>query len=221
MARKTKKTKAATPPPAPAKSAREIEAEQLAAKRHQQWAARHPRKAAEEQRLRDRVDHARADYSHKANGTTATHAHAAEMRQGALARLYMSGAIDGEQLLAGSMIALAHERLVAGVCIKTASLETRIDKSNHGGAFWESLGAVRLEAAYSAWRAELGPHAVVTLAVVVDDLGITLAARRTRMHVRKAHRLLVLALDLWQAHFFDACRDIDPATLAAAHAAIL
>jgi hypothetical protein len=86
---------------------------------------------------------------------------------GRAGRLYQSGAIDAEQLAAAVEIALVHERIGADVAVKTASLETRVDVTRIGdGGFYERLGQVRREMAYTRWRSQL-PHP----APVLDMIG--------------------------------------------------
>lgn len=145
----------------------------------------------------------------------------ATRREGSLARLYRSGDITADQLAAAEMIAAAHRIVVGDVAVAIASIEARVDRSPRGsGCFYEALGAVRVEVAYTRWRAAL-PAAAVVLDMVVGGIGFTVAARRHKMADRRAKRLLVEALDLWPHFHADARRDVDPATLAAAHAGIL
>lgn len=160
-------------------------------------------------------------FGHKRNGTVQTLAQANRKRQGSLARLFESGAIDREQLQAGVDIASAAERIMSDVTVRTASLETRVDLSAHDGVFWESLGAVRREAAYSSWRSAIAPHAPLVLAIVVEDVGIAAAAARHRMGTKRARAVLIQSLDRWLSHFAEARRQIDPATLIAIHSSIL
>nr|MDP8995297.1 hypothetical protein [Pseudomonadota bacterium] len=107
----------------------------------------------------------------------------------------------------------------ADVAVRTASLETRIDCSRAGEAFYRHLGQVWREAAYGRWRAALARPAPV-LAMIVGEGGaplpFTVAARRWRMSNRTAKRLLIEALDLWPRIFHEVRREIDPATVAAA-----
>jgi hypothetical protein len=189
--------------------------------RHQAWAKRHPRLAREERDLRKSNRQARDSYGHKVNGTPETHAKAATMRQGALARLFTVGDIDADQLAAAVSIAVVHARITAPVTIGTVSYETRVDQSGAGdGMFFERLGAVRAEVTYSHWRQRIAEPAVV-LAMVVDDIGVTRAAAHFRMRNAKAKKLLISALDLWNAMNDQVRKDIDHASLAAAQAGIL
>jgi hypothetical protein len=185
------------------------------------WAARHPQLAADEKAIRKGRRAAIARWGHKANGTIETHDHASQVRQGALARLYQSGAIDAHQLAYGAQIAAIAERIAGDVMVRTASLETRVDSSRHHDAFFESLGAVWNEVAYSRWRAALGAGAACILDIIVRDVGIGAAARRHRTHARRVRAQLIAALDLWDKIHGEVRREIDPATVAAAHAGIL
>lgn len=189
--------------------------------RHQAWAKRHPRLAREERDLRKSNRQAREGYGHKVNGTPETHAKAATIRQGGLARLCTAGDIDADQLAAAVSIALVHARITADVTIGTVSYETRVDQSGAGsGMFFEKLGAVRAEVTYSLWRQRIAEPLVV-LAMIVDDIGVTRAAAQFRMRNARAKKLLIDALDLWNTMNDQVRREIDHASLAAAQAGIL
>lgn len=175
----------------------------------------------EQSDLRKGIRAARREFGHKQNGTVQTHAHAARVRQGAIARLFEAGAIDRDQLAASQEIAAIYRRIVGDVTIGCVSLEARVDCGRrHDAAFFESLGAVRREVAYSRWRARIDLPDLV-LAVVVEDIGISVAARRWGMRNARARRIVGDALDLWNTLVGEACRDIDEATLLAAQAGIL
>lgn len=186
----------------------------------ERYVDRHPEQAREEKGLRRAQAKLRADWSHKREGTPETHAHAARTTQGALARLYMGGAIDANQLAWSAEIARVHAQIVRDVVPATVSLETRVDQSRSGdGAFFEALGRVRAEIAYTAWRAAL-PKAGVVLAMITEDLPVSVAARRFGMRTARAKLLLILALDRWPEHKDDARRQVDAADLAAAQAGL-
>lgn len=139
----------------------------------------------------------RERWSHK-QGTPETHEHAAQAREGSLARLYRSGAIDIAQLAAAEAIAAVHARIAADVTVRTASLETRIDAGRRGaGAADETAAQIARERFYVRWRHSLAGNAALVLAMVVEDVGIARAAARHGMHVRKAKRILLAALDGW------------------------
>lgn len=155
----------------------------------------------------------RERWSHKA-GTPQTLEHASRKQQGALARLHLSGAIDADQLAAAAAIAMVAERIGCDVTCRTASLESRVDATRIGdGSFFEALGRVRLEVAYTRWRGQLGTGAAAVLDMIVGDIGLTIAAKRYRMHNRRARKLLIDALDLWPQAMANARRDVSQADL--------
>lgn len=163
----------------------------------------------------------RERWSHK-RGTPETHEHVARTREGSLARLYQTGAIDAEQLASAAQIAEVVERIGADVAVRTASLETRVDSCRHGdGGFHEQLGRVRREMAYTRWRARAPEPVAALLEMIAGDVGFTVVARVYRMHNRRAKKLLLDGLNLWPVILEGVCREVDPATLAAAHAGIL
>lgn len=188
---------------------------------HVKWTHRHPQLAREERSFRKERDEQLRKFSHKRNGTPETHHHASQVRQGAIARLYNSGRLAIEEVAWAQEIRTVAERIGADVAVSTASLETRVDTSRHGDAFWEALGAVRAEVAYSRWRAQLGGRAAIALDIIVEDAAVTEVARRYRVSARKAGAFLEEALGLWGRLIQQACKEIDAATLAAAQAGIL
>lgn len=132
-------------------------------------------------------------------GTPETKEHAARVagREGSLARLVRSGALDRHQLAAAEEISTAYDLITADVAVRTAKLE----RGTGGGpdaAAAVPLRRVILERAYTEWRANVAPHADMLLAVIVDDIGLTIAARRWRMSNRRARTVLTLALDRWR-----------------------
>lgn len=194
---------------------------------HRDWAALHPDRAVEERMLRQDRRQLLENFGHKVNGTPETHARASKVRQGALARLHRSGAISIEQLGAALEIKAAHDRVAMDVGVGTGWGMDRVDISaNPEGRFWEALGAVRSEIAYSKWRRALagvgkgrGPGPV--LAMVIEDCGVEGAARRFSMDRRTALAMLKAALNLWTKLRREACRQVDEATLAAAQAGLM
>lgn len=192
------------------------------------WARMHPEAASAERALRRSNARLAERWKHKNEGTPETHEHASRRNQGALVRLYKDGSIDAEQLAAAVEIATVAERIGGDVAVKTASLETRIDVTRCGdGGFFERLGQVRREVAYTRWRAEVPlrpgsgravPIAAILEMIVGEPVGFTVVARRYRMHNRRAKRLLLDALDLWPRILGGVCREIDEKELSAAHA---
>jgi hypothetical protein len=134
-------------------------------------------------------------------GTPETNEYAVAVasREGALARLVQTGALDAHQLAAAQDIATAYDVITAEVAVRTAKLE----RSTGGGpnaASAAPIGRVLLELGYTRWRADVAPHADMLLAIIVDDVPLTAAARRWRMSNRRARSILVLALDRWRRH---------------------
>lgn len=182
------------------------------------WARRHPEIAAAERSVRKANADLQQRWKHKNEGTPETHEQASRRHQGALARLYQNGTIDCEQLASAAEIAAVAERIGADVAVRTASLETRVDISRaYDGGFFERLGQVRREYAYTEWRHRL-PHPAAVLDMLVGEtIGFTVVATRYRMHNRRAKRLLIHALDLWPEMLWN-CRWIDEKVLERAHA---
>ncbi|MBB3691469.1 hypothetical protein [Sphingomonas sp. BK580] len=140
----------------------------------------------------------RERYGHR-QGTPETH-HFFELaaaQEGALARLHRTGAIDHHQLAAAERIVAAHEQISAEVAVRTAKWEQRGSGGGPNAASAERLGAVILEQRYTAWRAAVAPHTAMLLAVIVDRVPLTAAARRWRMSNRRARAVLVAGLDQW------------------------
>lgn len=184
-----------------------------------EWKVQRKRLLAEGATLEPGIEEAvqlRERWSHR-QGTPETLEHAHATRQGALARLHQSGAITADHLASAEKIGEAVAMLAAGIGMKTCSLEARVDVTRMGdGTFYEALGRVRLEVTYSRWRdrvAQLGPIGA-SLDMIVSDVGFTVAARRYRMHNRRAKKLLIDALDLWPATIVAVCSEIDAAELA-------
>jgi hypothetical protein len=203
------------------KKAREQRATELRHKINADYARRHPQRAREERQLRQAQAKLSPDWSHKREGTPETHARAARTVQGSLARLFVAGDVDQHDLGFAAEIARVHAQIVRDVVPATVSLETRVDKSGHGGGvFFEALGRVRAEIAYTAWRAAL-PKPGVVLAMIVDDIGVSVAARRFGMRNATAKRLLLQALACWPGAIAAARRSVDAADLAAAQAGLL
>jgi len=180
------------------------------------------RKAKRNAAVRAHAERLKADNRYTGReATPETLRDVATRTEGALARLYNSGAIDKDHLAAAEAIEMAHRRVVGEVSVAVASIEARVDRSPRGdGTFYEALGAVRSEVAYNRWRAALA-HPATVLDMIVGGIGFTVAAHRHGMAHRRAKRLLIEALNLWPRCQAEARREIDPATLAAAHAGIL
>lgn len=235
-ARKARALRAASVPPAPEPAPptgwdsspdparRKTRMERAAEERRQaarlDWCRRHPDRAAEERGFRkERID-ARRTFAGEHDGTVETRRHAARQRQGAISRLWESGSLDDDQMAAATAIARVHERVADDVRIRTGSPETRIDAGRRGdGHFYEALGAVHDEMAYSRWRWWIGPAAAaLVLDVVAADTGLAEAARRHAMGYRRARAVLIDALDRWDGYRTLARALVDQGDLDRAHA---
>lgn len=201
--------------------------------RRASWARMHPAAAAAERALRKERAQLLDDFRHKNQGTPETHAHATRRNEGALARLYRTGAIDIHQLEAADEIAAVAARIAAGVAVRTASFEGRVDRSGDG-TFYEALGQVRREVAYGRWRDRLSAlrragtaPAAAVLELIVGDarcdgpVAYTIVAAKYRMGARRAKALLIDALDLWILEVGHARQSIHKDDLARAHAELL
>lgn len=189
------------------------------------YRARHPERAAEERQLKQANRATLKRYKADWAGTPQTREKAARVQQGALARLFMAGHLTIDQLAAAEQIRSVAERIAGDVRIGTVSLETRVDGSRSPHApFFEKLGQVRAEVAYTRWRAQVALQrggAAPVLAMIVEDVSCTEAARRFRMRKETARARLSAALDLWGDAIGRACDEVDEASLLAAMAGLL
>ena len=185
---------------------------------HKNWCDRHPALAAEEREIRQQLREQDDRFGHKVNGTPETHAKASVVRQGAMARLYRTGAITIQQWGASMEIAAAYEKvtMAAGVGTTWSTME-RVDVSRSPQDL--NLGGVWNEIAYSRWRRGL-EHPGPVLAMIVEDRGLDAAARQYSMHKRRAKRLLIDALNAWARLHQDVRKTVDRASVAAAEAVL-
>lgn len=160
-------------------------------------------------------------WKHKNAGTVETHEAHRRRRPGAIARLHASGHLNDDELAWAQEIAAVAMQIMAGAMTRTCSMETRVDTSRHGDAFFEALGAVWNEMAYSRWRVQLGASAGLVLDIVVHDVGLARAAAGRGMHARRARKVLLDALHLWTRIHDAVRREVTPADLVAAHAGLL
>lgn len=145
-------------------------------------------------------------WSHKAYGTPETWERSLRTHDDALIQLHRNGTIDKDQLEWAAQIANVYRSLEADVAIKVASLEARVDQSRGGGRAAEGVLRVRMHLAYGYWRDMLPmPKQMVLDMIVGDAIGYSVAAKRHRVHNRKARRELIAAIDRWPlcvAHAF-------------------
>jgi hypothetical protein len=162
-------------------------------------------------------------WDHKNEGTPETHENAARTRQGALARLFMAGHINADQLGWAAEIAAVAESIEADVAVRGASYEMRVDYSGSGrNTIVEGIMRVRREVAYGWWRDRIPePRRGVLDMLVGEPVSYSTIAIQYRMGKARARRLLIDALDLWPDAMRYAEREVDDATIAAATAGIL
>lgn len=153
-------------------------------------------------------------WSHKAYGTPETWDRSLRTHDDALIQLHRNGTVDKEQLEWAAQIANVYRSLEADVGIKVASLEARVDQSRGGGRAAEHIMRVRTHLAYGYWRdALLAPKQMVLDMIVGDAIGYTVAAKRYRVHNRKAKRLLIEAINRWPICIAYAFSTVDQATV--------
>ncbi|MBA4091404.1 MAG: hypothetical protein C0494_12560, partial [Sphingobium sp.] len=153
-------------------------------------------------------------WSHKAYGTPETWDRSLRTHDDALIQLHRNGTLDKEQLEWAAQIGNVYRSLEADVGIKVASLEARVDQSRGGGRTAEHVMRVRAHLAYGYWRDALPtPKQMVLDMIVGDAVGYTVAARRYRVHNRKAKRLLLEAINRWPVCIAYAFSAVDQATV--------
>jgi hypothetical protein len=184
------------------------------------WRQRHPSLAQTEAALAKAHTQMREDWKHKNDGTPETHEHASKTRQGALARLFESGAINADQLAWANEIAMVAETLQRDVAPRIVEYEPRIDHETRGPTVLiEGVMRVRREMAYKEWcRLLPNPKPLVLSMVTGEAIGYTVAARRYHVHQRNARRELIKALDRWPELMDWACSRVDREDLVIAHA---
>ena len=122
-------------------------------------------------------------------------------RQPRSALRYMNegGSISDDELHAAREIALVVEYLQRSVDSRCASMEARVDCSRSPVAqVNESLRMVRLESAYSEWRAGLPSPMGMVIEMIVKDTGLKDIAKRHHKHWEKTARpMLIEQLQRW------------------------
>lgn len=135
-------------------------------------------------------------------GTPETIAHLDERqrRSGAIARLYVSRAIDADQLAAADKIATTFRAVTADAPLRTASWETRTDRGG-GGAGNADLPLLRLGGVLGEWAIEWWLHSIrqpeAMVAIIARDVGLTIVAHRHGLSVPRARKLVGEALTVW------------------------
>ncbi|WP_374648659.1 hypothetical protein [Rhizorhabdus sp.] len=135
----------------------------------------------------------------KISGSPETHEHVSKTHDGPLAALYSNGSISIEQLASAVEIAETANMIEADVAMRTQDLDRPpVDITRAPPDLIEGLRRVRMYRAYDHWRRQIpAPRRAVLDMIIGDPIGFTVAARRYRMHNRRAKRMLLAALDLW------------------------
>ena len=137
-------------------------------------------------------------WSHKNEGTPETHERASKVRQSPIHRMHALGKITNDQLLAAQEIAGVVEMIERGVSVKSASLEARVDCSNSArDGLIESLGRIRLEVTYRAWRQAIPMPRRMIIDILTSTASYVRIAAKHGLAWRTARRRLVTALDMW------------------------
>lgn len=182
------------------------------------YAARHPQRAAEERAMKRNQASLEERYGHRRAPTPETLDKASHVQQGAMARLFQNGHLSIDQLAFSQEIRGVAELIQREVGLAVVSVETRVD---NGAAQFrreeQSLGRVRAEMAYTAWRRSLARPAPV-LAMVVEDRMCRGVARAFRMRDATLRAMVSQALDAWPDFCRDARDRVSEADLRAAEA---
>lgn len=161
------------------------------------YCARHPDRADEERGFRRNQATLKERFGHRRAPTPETLDKVSHVQQGAMARLFQGGHISIDQLAWCQEIRSVSEALQREVGMAVISVETRVD---NGSALFlregQSLGRVRAEMAYSAWRRSLEKPAPV-LAMVLEDRMCRPVAMAFRMRDETLRKMVIEALDSW------------------------
>jgi hypothetical protein len=164
-----------------------------------------------------------ARWRHKNEGTPETHEKANALperrRQSPLHRMERLGKISADERAAAEEIAGVAERIRRAGSIRSASLETRIDFANSGrDQLVESLGRIRLEVAYRAWREAIPQPRTMVLDMIMTNQSFVQLARAHGMQWRTARKRLITALRMWPEMAAAARRDVDREDVEAVYA---
>ena len=121
-----------------------------------------------------------------------------ERRQSPLGLMYERGELSEDQNRAYREIGMVSEAIKRGVDVRSASIEARVDCSRGDrDSLVESLGRIRLEVAFTAWRDALPMPRQMILDVIETDRTLAAAGRCYRKDFRTVRKRVVAALDLW------------------------
>ncbi|MEG8023923.1 hypothetical protein QP162_04760 [Sphingomonas aurantiaca] len=142
----------------------------------------------------------RERWSHKTNGTAETHEHAAAQARREGRSPASSEPVRSTRTSLPRRIRSPRRTIPSRPRLRCA-LRTWSRAGSGGGPHSAShapIAAVIRERAYARWREAVAPHGAMLLAIIVDDMALTTAARDWRLSNRRARSLLVSALDSWK-----------------------
>lgn len=159
-----------------------------------------------------------ARWSHKQEGTPETHERIAivpeRRRQSALSRMVKLGKITADELAAAQQIAQVVEMIERGVSVRSASLEARVDNSGSSrDALVESLGRIRAEVAYRAWREAIPMPRRMIIDLIVTDVSYVRLAKSYNLHWQTARKRLITALRMWPSFQIQARQSVTKDTV--------
>jgi len=135
-------------------------------------------------------------------------------RQSPLARMARLGKITADELADANEIASIVEMIERGVSVRSASLEARVDFAGSGrDALVESLGRIRMEIAYTAWRKAIPDPKRMIIDMLTGNVGYVDLARIHGMHWRTARKKLMTAIRIWPRFKYEARQSVDAETV--------
>lgn len=136
-----------------------------------------------------------------------------------LAWLHSMERITGEQYEAALRIAGVAEAIQRAACVRSASMEARVDCSGSSrDPLIETLHQVRMERAYTVWRNRLPFPKRMVIDMILADRKLKATARKYGVGWPRAFRLLTNALDEWPHAWRDAADTIEQEDVDRAHA---
>jgi hypothetical protein len=119
-------------------------------------------------------------------------------RQEPLSRMAKLGTISPDELAAAHEISSIVEMIERTVGMGSASLEARVDyQSSARDALIESLGRIRAEVAYRAWRESIPVPRRMILDMLLTNVPYVRLASNYGLHWRTARKRLISALRMW------------------------
>jgi hypothetical protein len=173
-----------------------------------------------EERLADERRRVEEYWGTNGNATAQTREHAHRTQQGAIARMFEAGHINGDELEWAAEIAEVADLIMRDVSLASASWETRVDcNGTSKDKLLEGVRRVRLEMAYGWWRDRISEPKTAILAMLTGETeAYSTVAARHRMGKKRARKLLISAIDLWPEAVEWAEKRVDREDIDQAHA---